>query len=1022
MKKGPIYLVIQERKVTLFVVFILMIFGLYSYHIAPKQEFPNISPPVALITAVYPGASSEDIQGLVTKKIEDEITSIKGYDTSNSTSRNSLATIILELKDGTDTNQAWTDLRQKLEDLSKELPEGTILRINTDLMKTAGMIISLTGDNYTYEELADYAEEFEDELRRIEGVSGFDLIGKIDKEVRIDVDIQKLNYYNVSLNDITKLIQAQNIQIPSGKIEEGHTKIGIQTTGNYESIKEIQDTVIAASSQNGAVVRLKDIADVEIALDENSMFIKNNGKNAVLLAGYFEENKNVILVGKEVEQKMNEMKKHLPKDIIFEEVHFQSKDVSKSVNDFIINLIEGIVFVIIVVFVGMGFRNAIIVSTAIPTSILVTFGMMQLLNVNIHQVSIAALIIALGMLVDNAIVVSDAIQVRLDHGQEKIEACIEGVREVAIPMLTSTLTTVGAFLPLLLLTSTAGEYIKSIPQIVIVSLTASYMVALFVTPTMAYIFFKKTKKNEKTSKVRLFFDHLLDTAMNRKKSTMVLALIMFVSSLYIVTHLGMQFFPKSDKNIIYINVKTEQSTDLSQTERLADQVEEILKGQKEIISYTSSIGGGLPKFFDTMPIAVESPDFAQFMLRLDLKKGDRFKNNGELADYLQELFDSKISSGSAIVKQLEQGEAIGAPINAKIKGKDLEVLQEVAEQIKQKLRSIEGTLNVEDDFAGRFYEFYLDVDVDKASHFGVTKYDMQNEVSIALRGRQASMFRKNGNEYGIVVKGNINSKEQLENLLIKSSITGKKVLLKEIAKVTLQSKIAEMKRADRELTITVSSDVKAGTSAMKVQDMLQREIDRMDLGDVKISFDGEKESIGRNFGDLGALSIFALLVIYMILLVQFNSFVQPIMILLTVPLSLIGSILGLFITSQPLSFTGLLGIVSLIGIVVNNAIVLVDFINNERKNGISIEEACREAVDKRFRPIMLSTTTTVIGLVPLVASGSQLFSPLGTTLMAGLMVSTLLILVVIPVAYSMIEEKFEVYHNKKQRKNLSTEA
>jgi multidrug efflux pump subunit AcrB len=1008
MEKGIIYAAIKERKVTLFLAALIMIGGLYSYYIVPKQENPEITPAYAIITAVYPGAAPEDVEKLITSKIEDEVAELKGYEHSESQSRNSVSVVVLKLNQGTNVEKAWPELRQKMEDLQSDLPvEVQKIQINTDVTETAGIIISMSGEKYSYEELAGYAEGFKKELGKIDGISRFDISGEQEKEVKVEIDVEQLNYYKLSLEDIGQILHMQNIEIPSGEIKYDGEKFNVKASGTFKSLKEIENTILAGSEENGAVVRLKDIAKVYIGLEDSNYHIKQNDRNAILLTGFFQQDKNIVLIGKDVEKKIDELKRNLPEDIQFDQVLYQPKDVERAVNNFIINLIEGIIFVIIVVFIGMGFRNAVMVSMAIPLSILATFLIMRLLGIEIHQISITALIIALGMLVDNAIVVSDAIQVRIDQDQDRMKACVEGVKEVAIPVLTSTLTTVAAFIPLIVLPSIAGEYIRSLPIIVMVSLSASYLVALFVTPTMAYLFFKKSTVKEKKYKIRKFFDHMLHVGMAKRKTTIAIAFLAFVLSMLLAAQLGLQFFPKADTNILYIDMRTESSTDINKTEALVDRVSDILNEQKEILGYTAAIGDGLPKFYNTLPIYTRSQDFAQVMIRLDLKKGNHFKNNTAFADYLQEVLDRRIIGGTATVKELEQGEPIGAPVRILVTGEDMEQLEASARKISRYLSNIDGTINVDDDFSDKSYEFYVDIDGEKASYFGITKYDVQKEMNIALMGRKASVFREAGNEYDIIVNSNIASTEDLGNMAVKSSMTGNKILLKEVAEIRLISEVPNIKKYDRDKSVTIYSDVKLGYSSVKIRDQVKAGLKELELGEVEVVFDGEREKILEHFGNIGISSIFAILLVYGILLIQFNSFKQPLIILLTIPLSVIGSILGLFMFRQPLSFTGLLGIVSLLGIVVNNAIVLIDFINSERNKGKDIKEACLDAVDKRFRPIILSTTTTVIGLTPLVFSSSQLFRPMSIALMSGLMVSTLLTLVIIPIVYHLAESKLE---------------
>jgi multidrug efflux pump subunit AcrB len=994
---------IKNRKVTLSMAVILAVLGLFSYYINPKQENPDINAPFAVVTVMYPGASPEDMEKLVTTKIEERASETEGYSYCQSNSKNSLSVTVIRLDSDVDPEEAWADLRRRMNDLQRDLPEGCgDIEIDTELDRTAGIILSLSGDDYSCEQLAWYSEGLKKELLKVPGISRIDIVGKQESQVRVEVDTARLGFYNLSMEEISAIIGLQNTEIPSGQIDDGDTKINVRIPGTYSSLEDIGGTVIGVSADSGSVARLKDISHISMQPLDTNLTVKRNGSRAVLLAGYFKDNSNILITGREVERKIKILKGDLPEGILLERVLYQPEDVGKAVGDFSGNLLTGIMFVIVVVFLGMGFRNAVTVSAAIPLSILIAFSVMKVLSIKIHQISISALIIALGMLVDNAIVVTDAIQVRIDSGQHRMSACVEGVKEVSVPVLTSTLTTIGAFIPLIMLPSVAGEYIRSIPQIVIISLLASYLVALFVTPTIAYSFFKKSDNREMLPRLRQWFEQMLKILLKRRGALALGIVSVLVMVIFMAAQLGLQFFPKADTNMVYIDVKAEQREDVKRTGRVADAVCEILNAQPEVISHTAVTGGGLPKFYNTMSVYTSSQDLAQIMVRLDLGKGGRFKTNSGFVDYLQGVLDTRVIGGTAAVKQLELGEPIGFPIRVRITGDDPERLAEVAGDVRDMLGSIKGTVNVDDDLAAQQYEFGVEVDVDKAGSLGVSGYDVQREVSIALRGRRASVFREEGEEYDILVKGNIGSKEDLENLYIKSSVTGRKVLLKEIARINLVPAVPSIKKYDRDMAVMVTGGVKQGFSAVIIEQILAREMEGMDLRGVNIVFDGERRKIGEYFGDIGISAVFALLLIYGILLVQFYSFIQPLVILFTIPLSVIGSVLGLFVFRQPLSFTALLGMVSLLGIVVNNAIVLLDYINRGIKLGKPVDEACIEAVGKRFRPIMLTTATTVVGLIPLVFSGSELFTPMAVALMSGLMVSTLLTLVIIPVVFSTV--------------------
>jgi len=1009
-----IELVIKRRKITLFAILLVLVFGAYSYYIIPKQETPDISVTVAMITTVYPGASAEDVERLVTRKIEDKVLEVTGFKTVNSTSQDNLSVVILELEAGTDVDKAWNQLRQKMDELQPELPEECEeINVNTDLYQTAGMIISLSGSNYSYSELAAYAEKLKDRLVDIDGITRVEIVGEQESEVCVEINTEKLNTLPLSFEDVANIIQAQLLEIPLGYLEDDRSRINVTLGGNLSTIQDIENIVLLTSSESGSVVRIKDIADVYYRLRDTSYKIKTNGENAVLLTGYFQGERNILIIGREVEKRIEAFRKEIPDDLNFTKVLYQPDDVGASVNEFIINLIEGVIFVIIVVFAGMGFRNAVLVSTSIPLSILITFVTMRILGIHIHQISISALIIALGMIVDNAIVVSDAIQVRIDSGEDKLKACVEGVKEIAIPVLMSTLTTVGAFLPLLMLSGMAGEFIRSVPQIIIISLSSSYISAVFITPVMAYVFFKPSKDSKKKHIFRTFFANLFEGALKRKKITVFFTIALVAVAVWIVRILGLQFFPKADTNKILIDIQHDIGNDISKTELLAEQVAGIITRQPEVTGYTVAIGDGLPKLYYSMPPAMRSQDYAQMVFTVDLDKGGRFKTNDEFASFLQNVLDGEISVGTATVKLLEQGEPIGAPVRIRILGQNYEELAKASDEIKSILKSIDGTFNIRDDYSDNIYDYNIETDADEALRIGLSNYDIQKELNIALMGKNSGSLRSESRLSGytgskqipVKVISDIGNIEELKNVAVKSSVTGNKILLKQVAEIGLEAKISKIKKHNRIPSITVYSDVEKGYSSVDIQRQVEKELESIELGDVRVVFDGERESIVKYFGNIGVLGVMAVFIIYLLLLVEFGNFSHPFIIIGTIPLSSIGSIIGLYLFGQPLSFTSFLGIVSLFGIVVNNAIVLVDYINSLRASGKSIEEACKDAVVRRFRPIMLTTITTLVGLVPLILSGSNLFAPMSISLASGLAVSTLLTLNIIPVVYAMTEKR-----------------
>ncbi|MCG8482674.1 MAG: efflux RND transporter permease subunit [Clostridia bacterium] len=984
----------------------------------PRQENPDVSAPAAMIITPYPGASAKDANDLISKKIEDELYELDGYDYSFAISKESLSIVFILFESGTDSDKAMQDVRNAVSDVQKELPSGAMnSEVDTNLIETAGIIISLSGENYSYEQLASFGEQFENRLGDINGISKFEIEGELDKEVKVEVDIPRLNQLGISLQDVYDILTVQNIEIPSGDIETQNGKIKVKTPGIYTSLDDIRNTIIGVSPKTGVVTRLSDIADVYMGLEEGVEKYKQNGKNAVLLTGYFKKSKNIVIVGKEVRTALDEVKASLPKDLIVEEVIYQPDDVSESVNDFMKNLITGIILVIIVVFLGMGLRNAIVVSTAIPLSILMTFGVMYLMKIYIHQISLTALIVALGVLVDNAIVISDTIQVKLDNGEEKLQAAFKGTSMSAIPIFTATLTTVAAFSPLLGIPGAGGEFLAAIPQVLIISIVAAYIVSMFITPAMSTVFFKKSKvKTEKEGSLKKFFKYILKKGLEKKwvTTTSVFVILIIVLKLILPT-LSTQFFPYADKDLFYIDIQTEVSGDMDATEELSDEIVKLLSKESEITSYTAAIGNGIPKFYVTMMPTSPAQDYAQMAIKFDLgdKKERRYESREEFAEHIQTLLDENISGGKCTVNQLQLAKP-GSKVVLRVSGENLERLIEVSEELQDALNEIPGTTNVRDDMKDRTYQYEVNVDEDKAMNLGITKYDIQRQINIALFGGKPSVYRRTGNEYNIFLNGNINTIRELENLEIKSSLTGKKIPVKQFTSIEFGSKIDTIRKYNRKLTITVEADALPTGDPVFIENQLESKyLQNINTDGVKVDFDGEREMIVENFGIVALLAVLAVFIIYVILVVQFNSFVQPVVILVTIPLSLIGSILGLFILNQPLSFTAFLGIIALIGLVVKNGILLIEYINDAREQGHGIDEACVDAVGKRFNAIILSAGTTIMGLFPLAVSGSSLFSPMAASLMSGLFVSTFLTMIVIPVLYSLIE----TFINKKINRN-----
>jgi len=991
---------IKKRKLTLFVVMIIFLQGVISYNSIPMNENPQLDLPAVVVTTIYPGANAEEVDRMVTKKIEEAAESIKHFDYSVSTSIPSVSSVIVVSKYGVDYDAVWAELTQALNRVQSELPENCQdIYIDTKLMDTCGAIFALNDSNVNLETLESYTKRLKGELEQISGISRIDLLGENTNQYRVEVDSTKLDPMNIDLRDIEKVIALSAVTFPIGQFDDSNSRVKLISGSALNSERDLSDLMVSMTDQ-GIVTRLGDIAKISKKPVDNTRVYKHNGESTFMLACYFDNTVNSVAIGKTLDHALSQFKEELPESLTVNKVIFQPKDIELSVNAFVSSLMQGIALVIIVVWLGMGTRNAIIVSFAIPTSLALTFITMKLFGVNIHQISIAALIISLGMLVDNAIVVIDSIQNKLDEGVSKIESCVNGTSEVAIPVLTSTLTTVFAFSPLLLIETITGDYIRSLPLIVITALVASYLTAVLLTPSLSFMLLrpKSEVRTGEDSLVKRYFEKLLSVCLRKSGLVLVALFISIAIAGYLGNLLSPQFFPKEDKNIIYLNLTTEESLDVAHTSEQVKQLTESLLSEAGVDSVTSAIGGVLPKFNDTIPIQVDSVDRAQILLRVNLENAKK-TSNAEMVRYLKRKYDNLFPAVNMEFLEIEKGEPVGAPISVRLLASNFDKVVEAKEAIKKIISETEGITDVQDDLLPLEYNMVLDIDNDKANMFGLSRYEIQSELNLALSGKRITSVQTANLSTDVFMLSDVKEKNELERYKIKSSVTNNKQILNQFATIKMEPVRPRILKYNGEYSILITANAMQGYNAIKIQENLTEVFKNKSYKGVSIEMEGEAKRLNNSFGDMGQAALLAIAAVFMVLFIQFYSYSQPLIILVTVPLSIIGSVMGLYFFNQPLSFTAILGIVSLIGIVVNNAIVLVDYINVVFHDQNNLFEACKTASLKRFRPIVLSTLTTAIGLIPLIMTRSELFTPMAVALMSGLLFSMGLTLIVIPVLY-----------------------
>ncbi len=994
---------IRNKKITLFFVFLVIAAGTLAFIAMPKQESPDFTVPYAMITTIFPGASQNDVDTYVTVPIEEAIEAVDGYEASTSYSANNLSLVVLELKFSADKEESFRQLKEILSDLQSELPENCgEISINTNITDTAGVLISLSSDELTNKEVVEQAKIVQDGLSTIDGFQRFEIIGNLDYVISVKMDESKMQAVGVSFSDVVALIEAGNEDLPMGNVVENGEQITVDYTGGYTSVDEVGALEIGYSSALSRTIRLQDIAEVTYAADDSNTYYTHNGKQAVILAGYFEDDVNILPLKDEIQDKLDSMIDELPESMDVSLIISQPEEISESLTGVLNNLLIAVCLVILVVLFGMGIKNAVVVSVSLPLSVLLSFLAMYLFGIKIHQISVTALIISLGMLVDNSIVVSDSIQNYLDAGEKRMDACVQGVKSVALPILTSTLTTIAAFAPFIFLNSMAGDYIKSMPEIVCIALAASYLSAVFVIPVLGYIFFKP-RTQQKNRRNKKGFKRLLEFSLRHRALVIGMVLVLLAGSAYLAVNLNMIFFPAADKNILYIDVRNNVSNELDSTQDIVTSLSSFVEEEPGITEYTASMGGALPRFNDIMYIYTQTPDVGQIMLRVDLEEAG-FDTNADYKAYLQEKIDELGLDAKVTVKQLMYGFPMNEDVKIRITGDDLDALKGYEDEIYGQLVGMDGFISENKGNVKYVDSYTMEIDGTAALMNGIISAEAQNELSIAMLGRDASYVMDGDDQDTIVVSADVTTTDDVLSIPLSSS-NGGYISAGDILTLTQTQALSTIPRYNGDYTMTITADYDPAFDKTESLAQAKEEIEAMDLGSATVEYGGEDELISENFGQVGILGLAALAVVFVILLIQFKSFSMPLIIFITIPLSVIGSATGLYITKQPLSFTALLGVVSLLGIVVNNAIILVDYINKERKNGVSLHTACVNASLRRLRPILLSSITTVIGLIPLAVGQSQLFKPMAVALMSGLLVSSLFTLVVLPVFVSFTQKR-----------------
>ena len=999
---------LDNHQFSTIIVAVLVLLGIVSFISMPRSEDPQISPAGTTVFVVYPGANPADVEKLVVKPIEEVLNELEDIKEIKSYARNGFGRVDIEFLTGSDGDEKYSDVIQKVNSIRDELP-AEIFNLNMmrwSITDVKILQLALLSKKTSYRDLEREAETLQDQIKKVAGVKRVEVFGFPEQEVRITLDFERMAQLNISLNHVIASLQFNNLNIPGGNVDLGGKDFSINTSGNYSDLEEISNTIINIGSDSP--IYLKDFATVRYSYEDQNYIARFNAERAIFVTVSQKGGTNIFSITDQLKNNIDEYRKRLPASIKLETVFDQSISVSNRLEGFFFNLLQGLLLVGIIVILAVGFRASLIVMTVIPISILIGIGLLDLSNYGLEQMSIAGLVIALGLLVDNAIVVTENIARYMNLGLSKMEAAIKGTSQIALAVTSSTTTTVLAFVPMMLMGDVTGDFIRSMPITVTFTLVASLWISLTITPYLSKNFFNESSLKHK-SRLRIYLDKLIQSkyrkrlsfALENPKVIIGSAILIFVISLGLFPLIGISFFPKAEKAQFIINVNLPEGSSIDKTDEVAKYVESVLSEKQEVKKFAANIGHGNPRIYYNVISKRNASNHSQFLVELKEFEHDSFNN------FLEELrteFDDY--PGAQIdVKDFIQGPPVEAPIEIKVIGDNIEQLKELSVLVENDFKNVEGTLNINNPLGTTKTDLQIKINRAKAAMFGVQIADIDRAVRTLIAGLNVSKYRdEEGKEYNIILRGNTFDKNKItifDNLYLTSAL-GAQVPLKQLATIEFIASPLEISHYDLSRTVTITSDVKIGYSVNEVTNKIIEKLDDYNWPKgYSYYVGGELESQQESFGGMAKALIIAIVGIFGVLVLQFKSYTQPLIVFSAIPLAIIGSIIALLITGYSFSFTAFVGLTSLVGIVVNNSIILVDYSNQLRNEGFTLIDAIKEASEVRFIPIILTTATTIGGLLPLTLGGGTMWAPMGWAIIGGLIASTLLTLIVVPVLYKV---------------------
>ncbi len=1014
-----------NRPVTILMLFIgLILIGLISFQNLGLDLLPDLSFPMSAIIVSYSGVAPQEIENMVTIPLEEAIATIQGVKNINSYSREGSSVVLMEFNWGTDMDVSALNIREKIDQVKGFLPadasDPIIIKFDPSLMPI--LVLGMDSEEKDLQKLQEYAEDIiEPRLERLEEVASVLINGGLVREILVSIDNEKLRSNQLSFGQVTAALAGENVNLPAGTLKEGTINFLIRTLGRFESIQDIEEILI--SNIRGNKIYLGDIAKVEDTFKERNSITYVNGKPGIMMSLQKESGKNTVTVAKRIFKELETIQKLLPDDISITTVFDSSDFIKKTISQVGWVALYGAILAVFVLLFFLGnLSSTVIIGFAIPISLIFTFSLLYFSNLTLNMMTLGGLALGIGMMVDNSIVVLENIFRYRELGTDiKKSACL-GASEVGTAISASTFTTIAVFLPILYVQGIASELFRSMGYTITFSLLTSLLVALTLVPMLSSKILRlKMKDNSPSASkenlvqnslgqggrifnfVREEYSRLISWSLRHRGIVFILAVIIFAGSIMLIPFVGTEFIPSSDQGQFNINITLPTGTNLETTREVVSEVEKVVLEIAEIKSILTIAGEGS----GGMGFSTEGGNSGTIMVNLV----DQNKRERNMVQIINQLRQKIGAYPDAQIKFSEQGFTFssGSDLEVKISGDSLDELENIANRILILITEVEGVYDLKSSVEDVRPELHVNIDREKANLYGLNTAQIASTVHDALLGRVASIYQEKGEQIDIRIRleeEDRNSIEEVENILISSSV-GLQIPLKEIAEVTVDSGPKGIDRKNQQRVVNVSGNISDRFLGRVIQDA-QQQLDKLVLPeDYRYEFVGQNREMQESFLELALALVLSILLVYMIIAAQFESLLMPLAVMFSVPFSLIGVILALLLSGKSLNVLSFIGIIMLVGIVVNNSIVLIDYINKLRQKGMERKEAIILGGKTRLRPILMTMFTTVLALVPMalgVGEGAELRAPMAITIIGGLTSSTFLSLIIVPIFYTFLDD------------------